>query len=329
MPYETARVSVIVPVYNAEQYLEKCVSSIVEQTHRNLEIILIDDGSVDRSAELCGAWAERDARIQVIHQKNAGPAAARNAGLDRVTGEFISFIDSDDWIDVHFYEKMLAAMNDNPDATIVQCAIKVQNGGILFESDETITKEGIMPAFVRTRKIPVYLVNKLYRAEVWCDIRIPNQRYAEDSLVLLQILHNTQKICLISYVGYQYRTDNISITRSVKGLKVWQGYLEESRGYEEMFRTNYPELEGYADEKFCTRAQYAVADLRKNPTLSKQEKQYWRKIFLDNFKIHWPMYRRSDLFRSRRFSRRIGTTIFSVAPDIYVRLWPIAAKIFR
>lgn len=120
MPYETAQVSVIVPVYNAEQYLEKCVSSIVEQTHRNLEIILIDDGSVDRSAELCDAWAERDARIRVIHQKNAGPAAARNAGLDRVTGEFISFVDSDNWLDVQFCEKMLDAMDSVGNITVVQ-----------------------------------------------------------------------------------------------------------------------------------------------------------------------------------------------------------------
>ena len=102
--------------------------------------------------------------------------------------------------------------------------------------------------------------------------------------MLLKILHKSQQVRLISYVGYQYRTDNISITRSPKGPKVWHGYLEEARSYEAMFRENYPELTGYADEKFCTRAQYGIADLRKNHTISKAEKRYWRREFLDNFK---------------------------------------------
>lgn len=329
MPYETARVSVIVPVYNAEQYLEKCVSSIVEQTHRNLEIILIDDGSVDRSAELCDAWAERDARIQVIHQKNAGPAAARNAGLDRVTGEFISFVDSDDWLDVQFCEKMLDAMDSAGNITVVQCGMDMKNDCILFESDDTIPHDKIMPEFVLSRRISVYLTNKIYRREIWNGIRIPDQHYAENSSVLLKILHKSQQVRLISYVGYQYRTDNISITRSTKGPKVWHGYLEEARSYEAMFRENYPELTGYADEKFCTRAQYGIADLWKNHTISKAERRYWRREFLGNFKKHWPSYRNSEVFRARRASRRIGTTLFSVAPDLYVYLWPIAAKIFH
>lgn len=92
-------ISVIVPVYKVEKYLDECVESIVNQTYRNLEIILVDDGSPDNCPQMCDDWAKRDARIRVIHKENGGLSSARNAGLDVCTGEYISFIDSDDWLE--------------------------------------------------------------------------------------------------------------------------------------------------------------------------------------------------------------------------------------
>ena len=92
-------ISVIVPVYKAEQYLDRCVQSIVDQTYKNLEIILVDDGSPDNCPAMCDAWAEKDSRVRVIHKENGGVASARNVGLDNAVGQYISFVDSDDWID--------------------------------------------------------------------------------------------------------------------------------------------------------------------------------------------------------------------------------------
>ena len=99
-------ISVIVPVYKVEKYLDKCVSSIINQTHRNLEIILVDDGSPDHCGAMCDAWAEKDSRIKVIHQENAGGGAARNAALDMARGELIAFVDSDDYIAPDMYEHL-------------------------------------------------------------------------------------------------------------------------------------------------------------------------------------------------------------------------------
>ena len=102
-------ISVIVPVYKVEPYLDKCVRSIVEQTYQNLEIILVDDGSPDNCGAICDAWAEKDSRIKVIHKENGGLSDARNAGMDVATGQWIAFVDSDDWIAEEMYESLLNA----------------------------------------------------------------------------------------------------------------------------------------------------------------------------------------------------------------------------
>lgn len=100
-------ISVIVPIYNVEKYLVRCVDSIVNQTYKNLEIILVDDGSPDRCPQMCDDYAEKDSRIKVVHKKNGGLSDARNAGMAVATGEYISFIDSDDWIETSMFELLL------------------------------------------------------------------------------------------------------------------------------------------------------------------------------------------------------------------------------
>ena len=113
-------ISVIVPVYKAEKYLEKCLDSIVGQTYKDLEIILVDDGSPDSSGRICDKYAENDNRIKVIHKKNGGDSSARNAGFKEATGKYIATIDSDDWIELDAYEKMLKKMIEN-NVDIVRC----------------------------------------------------------------------------------------------------------------------------------------------------------------------------------------------------------------
>ena len=113
-------ISVIVPVYKVEQYLDKCVESIVNQTYRNLEIILVDDGSPDNCPAMCDGWAKRDYRIKVIHKANGGLSDARNAGIAVASGEFIGFVDSDDWVAPFFYERLISILIDN-DCDISAC----------------------------------------------------------------------------------------------------------------------------------------------------------------------------------------------------------------
>ena len=125
-------ISVIVPVYKAEKYLDKCVQSIVNQTYKNLEIILVDDGSPDNCPEMCDEWAKKDSRIKVIHKENGGVSSARNAGLDNSFGDYIGFVDSDDFIENDFYECLYDNLVENG-ADISFCTFKTldeKNRGI-------------------------------------------------------------------------------------------------------------------------------------------------------------------------------------------------------
>ena len=118
------RISVVVPVYNVEQYLEKCVNSIINQTYKNLEIILVDDGATDKSGKLCDELAKLDNRIMVYHKKNGGLSDARNYGVERATGDYIGFVDGDDYIDAEMYEKLYEAIKkENVD--VAECNLKI------------------------------------------------------------------------------------------------------------------------------------------------------------------------------------------------------------
>ena len=127
-------ISVVVPIYNVDKYLDRCVESIIKQTYTNLEIILVDDGSSDNSPQICDNWNVKDKRIKVIHKENGGLSDARNVGLSFATGEIISFIDSDDWIEHEMFEKMLnRKKKDNSD--IVSCGVKwVKEDGSLIRN---------------------------------------------------------------------------------------------------------------------------------------------------------------------------------------------------
>ena len=120
------KVSIIVPVYNVEKYLDKCIESIVNQTYRNIEIILVDDGSPDKCPEICNEWAKKDDRIKVIHKENGGLSSARNAALEIAQGDYITFVDSDDWIENDMIQSMLTCAAKN-DADIVCCGFYFDN----------------------------------------------------------------------------------------------------------------------------------------------------------------------------------------------------------
>ena len=134
-------ISVIVPIYNVEKYLERCVESIINQTYKNLEIILVDDGSPDNCPQMCDDYAKKDSRIKVVHKKNGGLSDARNAGMKVATGEYVSFIDSDDYISLDFYETLLETIVDN-DSDIVECSVVkfYENGKFDEYSDDQMIK---------------------------------------------------------------------------------------------------------------------------------------------------------------------------------------------
>ena len=137
---ENPKISVIVPVYRVEKYLDRCVESIVNQTFGDFELILVDDGSPDNCPAMCDAWAQKDDRIRVIHKKNGGLSSARNAGMAKMTGKYVCFIDSDDWVETNTFEVLLELLKKYPQVQIAACNAQIERGtqGNVQQDEEEI-----------------------------------------------------------------------------------------------------------------------------------------------------------------------------------------------
>lgn len=213
-------ISVIVPVYNSEKYLNRCIESIVNQTYKNLEIILVDDGSSDNCPQICDNWAEKDSRIKVIHKKNDGAASARNSGLDAATGEYIGFIDSDDYIDSNMYQIMLDQIIDN-DADASRCGVVRELGNGETEewgtgnSDIIIVDNKQLLADVgeAVGLLPVACYNKLFKSSCIGNIRFDTSfKFAEDTLFNFMVAKNIRKMVYNDVDRYHYVYNDMSIT---------------------------------------------------------------------------------------------------------------------
>ncbi len=217
-------ISVIVPVYKVEVYLDECVASLVGQTYRRLEIILVDDGSPDNSGTLCDAWAERDERIRVIHQKNAGLSGARNTGLDQCRGSWIAFVDSDDVLHPQMLEKLYRAVQQTQGAAIACARFDKQKSvsrrwmQTRFPDRQAVCLRGeALWSFFYTNEINTQMVvawNKLYARELFESVRYPLRRIHEDEFVTYRLLYQAGTVVWVDQPLYCYRQRPGSIMSS-------------------------------------------------------------------------------------------------------------------
>lgn len=216
------KISIIVPIYNVQSYLKKCIESLIQQTYENIEIILVNDGSTDNSGKICDYYALKDNRIKVVHQKNGGVSYARNTGLAYSTGDYIAFVDPDDWIDKNMYEKMLEVLNEN-DSSIAMCGYVYEGGdNILNKSKPKLVEQNLSnrellsKLFMSNTYYYVILWNKLYKACLWKDVRFPNGYVHEDEAVIHIIYDRCARMSIISNDFYHYRIIDTSITHTNK-----------------------------------------------------------------------------------------------------------------
>lgn len=208
-----SKVSIVVPIYNVEQYLEKCIKSIVDQTYSNLEIILVDDGSKDSSSEICNKWKEEDQRIVVIHKENGGLSSARNAGLEVATGDYIMFEDSDDWLELDIVEKCVERIEKDASDLVIFGYTKVdeksKNLGSFTFGNDTYTREE-MAGQLHSRILEMsfgYAWNKLYRLSVIRESGVVNDGSIidrEDLYFNLQLFSTLNRISFLNKEGYYY-----------------------------------------------------------------------------------------------------------------------------
>lgn len=226
-------ISVIVPVYKVEKYLDKCVKSIVNQTYKNLEIILIDDGSPDMCPIICDRWAASDSRIKVIHKVNSGIADVRNVGIQEASGQYIGFVDSDDYIESDMYEKLYNALQ-GVEADLALCGLNkfyedgTSIGGISPIINGVFSKKEIIKKLTEYR-FGYFVVpwNKLYTRKALTEIEFPIGKIHEDEFVICNVLLNCNKIVTIEDKLYNYLQRDGSIVHtapSVKSLDQIEGF---------------------------------------------------------------------------------------------------------
>lgn len=213
-------ISVIVPVYNAGKYFNNCINSIVNQTYKNLEIIIVDDGSTDSSPEICDKWAEKDSRIKVIHKENSGASSARNTGIDSAKGDYIAFVDADDRIELDMYEIMLNEIIEN-NADAARCGIdRVSDDGSVddwgtgnYDIKIADTHQIMKDVGEGFGLVPVSIVNKLIKKKCIADIRFDTRyKFSEDTLFNFMVAGNIKKMVYHDVNRYHYTFNMSSIT---------------------------------------------------------------------------------------------------------------------
>lgn len=216
------KVSIVVPIYNVEKYLSKCLTSLINQTLEDIEIICINDGSTDNSLEILKDFASKDSRIKVIDKQTEGPSISRNIGIKTATGDYIGFVDSDDWIDLDFYEKLYSAITSNDVdiacATIVRKREKSSKYRVFFEKEKIYETLGDKLKAINYPKCS-YVWNKLYKAGKIKNIPFKKGIYFEDVYWTLEVLKRTDKIITVPNTNYFYRVNSKSIVKRVKDSK--------------------------------------------------------------------------------------------------------------
>lgn len=209
-------ISVIVPIYKVEQYLHRCVDSILNQTYKHLEIILVDDGSPDGCPIICDEYAKKDSRVKVIHQENTGVSAARNVGLDIAKGDYITFVDSDDWLDLDTYEKIVS-IGLKADIVLFNYVEEYEDRSVERKIDSTTycNTSSIKKGFLYDT-IGSYVWRGLYRYGIWTDIRFPLNTNYEDLAIIVDVVMRADNIEILDRCYYHYNFTNTgSITSSV------------------------------------------------------------------------------------------------------------------
>lgn len=246
-------ISVIVPIYKVEKYLNKCIESIVNQTYENLEIILVDDGSPDNCPKMCDEWATRDSRIKVIHKKNGGLSDARNVGLKLATGDYVAFVDSDDWVASDFLEILINAAIQNHAQIAASGIVKIDTQNQSFcgkrYEQKVFTPEQAIQTIMSGEGFHAVAWNKIYRKDLFEGIIYPVSKLHEDEFVTYRLMDRANRLVLCQDAIYYYwqRSGSIMSTWSENHLDA----LEAALGRLHLLQTKYPNLYPEDCATFC------------------------------------------------------------------------------
>lgn len=307
------KISVIVPVYKTEKYLRKCVGSITAQTYDELEIILVDDGSPDRSGAICDELAKADSRIKVIHKTNGGLSSARNVGIDAATGDYLGFVDSDDWIEPEMFEVLLNRLLLS-DADISCCNIMRIRGDERLPIIRDIYldviytgKEAAVRLLDDDEKILFSVANKLFRANVFRDLRMREGILFEDFQIMPRLLLRARKVTCTGQPFYDYYESPGSILRSSYSVKLYD-YVDVCRENIAFYRENCPEAYDRIREIYIGKCLDIIFRSYKN----REWVPYRREITEDLKKMS-----QTDIYDKLRRNIRLKLRLLFISPELY------------
>ncbi len=275
-------ISIVIPVYKVEKYLEKCIESVLKQTYTNLQIILVDDGSPDNCGKICDEYAKRDSRIDVIHKVNGGLSEARNVGISKAKGRYIGFVDSDDYIKENMYEILLNLIKEyNADASICNLYdviegkeyIRNKNNGIQEYSRLDILKEVLLD-----KNIQSYAWNKLYKKELFDEVKYPIGKKYEDIGTTFYIFEKCNKIVVTSEPEYYYLKRSDSLVNNVTESTVFD-YMELILQRYLYINDNIKELRQYNDYYLVKTLLTANNDIKELKQIEEKTKQKYNELY--------------------------------------------------
>jgi len=294
---KTCLISVIIPVYNVEKYVERCLDSVINQTYKNLEIILIDDGSTDNSGKICDEYVKKDNRIIVVHKENGGVSSARNIGIELANGDYIGFVDSDDYIEKEMYENLFNNLiKYNVDISMCNYYIEKNSKKTFHKHDIKdillINNKAEFFELLNSNYYKGFLWNKLFKAEVIKKFKLKNDIHVcEDLLLVSQIADFSNSFCFDNKCLYNYvMRENSAIfgkinEKTFSVLDAYKQIINIVSGYNEQLAINY-ELEYFKWKNDLIKG-YKFEDITKKKNLEEENKKLYRKLIKSgNIKIN-------------------------------------------
>ena len=317
-------ISVIVPVYNCEMYLNQCVESIINQTYSNLEIVLVDDGSTDDSGKICDEYSEKDHRVVVLHTVNGGAASARNKGLNVAKGEYITFVDSDDWIESDMYHSMLELLkNNSADVAKVGFIKEYENNSSIVLGNEYdgiyLKDEAVKKFLYHENEFCGGVWDKLYKKELFDKVRFPENYITEDYYVNALIFCKLNSIAVSSKAYYHYRMQNDSVCHQPVNSHTFDE-IETAKKLIEFYKEN--DVAKKIDYEFYLA--YSYYDVLYNLVIKDADKntvKKYQKVFIKIF--HKCLFN----FKVSNF-KKIRMLLFGLNPKGYETLKLYLKKVF-
>ena len=323
------KISVIVPIFNTAEYLQKCICSIQNQSYKNLEIILINDGSADNSLDICNKFAENDKRIIIVDKDNGGISSARNAGLDIASGDYIGFVDSDDYISQDMYRQLIKAGLEN-NADIVECGYNVVNEeyktilSVPLKDDIIKDNYECSKLFLIGKNSAYFNWNKLYKKTVFERIKFPKYSCSEDFWVNAKAFYNCKRKKTIKGCYYYYLKHKKSITNAPFNESMLDA-IKAGKSISNFYEKRIMELCPFAALYIIEHIIGLFKILKKSS--SRKINEYYLNTLTDEFKYYYRQIN-SGVYENIKYSKRhIALLLFNMNPELYYLFFKIYQKL--